>query len=59
MLHDAFNNPFVGPGVSWLDEALNTYQAIYNESHHYGRAISILQSSGMGKSRAVAELAKT
>ncbi|KAG6839356.1 hypothetical protein C0991_003372, partial [Blastosporella zonata] len=59
MLHQAFTSPFVGPGLTWLDEALNTYQAMYDQSKHYGKAISILQSSGMGKSRAVAELAKT
>lgn len=42
----------------WLEMGLNKYMELYNENVHYGKAIIVLQSSGTGKSRAVAELAK-
>ena len=38
--------------------ALSIYDRIYDPKLHFGRCISILQSSGTGKSRLVEELGK-
>lgn len=35
------------------------YMEMYNSDMHYGKTIHILQSSGTGKSRLVAELGKS
>ena len=53
-----FTGEFHGPVALWLEIGLKKYMELYNKDIHYGKAIIVLQSSGTGKSRAVAELAK-
>jgi len=57
-LNREFNRKYQGPGVSWLEKGLRVYMEMYNSNLHYGKTIFVLQSSGAGKSRVVAELAR-
>jgi len=47
--------PYNGPGVAWLESALQKYIKMYDAGEHYGKTIVIMQSSGTGKSRTAAE----
>lgn len=58
-LNSSFTAKFHGPVALWLKTGLEIYKKLYNENIHYGKAITVLQSSGTGKSRAAAELAKS
>lgn len=39
-----------------VEQALKVYERIYDPESHFGKTIAIVQSSGMGKSRTMAEL---
>jgi hypothetical protein len=54
-----FNQEYAGPGVRWLEKALPEYVEMYNRDIHYGKTIVVLQSSGTGKSRTLAEMASS
>lgn len=58
-LDSFFKRKYVGPGVRWLETALQKYMEMYDHKIHYGKTIVVLQSSGTGKSRAVAEMANS
>ncbi|KAF8324221.1 uncharacterized protein EI90DRAFT_3076383, partial [Cantharellus anzutake] len=53
-----FRRNFRGDSVTAFLQALDSYGEMYNSDFHYGRSIPILQSSGTGKSRLVAEVLK-
>jgi len=55
-LNHYFKQKYVGPGVQWLQMALSQYVEMYDPNVHYGKTIVVLQSSGTGKSRTVAEM---
>jgi ABC-type lipoprotein export system ATPase subunit len=57
-LNAAFVNSFYGSSDDLFKNDLKTYSAMYNSQHHYGKIVCILQSSGTGKSRLIAEYAK-
>lgn len=54
-----FQKKYAGPGVRWLEMALPQYMKMYNHNVHYGKTVVVLQSSGTGKSRTMAELARS
>ncbi|EDR07710.1 uncharacterized protein LACBIDRAFT_294481 [Laccaria bicolor S238N-H82] len=54
-----FKKMYTGPGVQWLKMALPRYMEMYNRDIHYGKTIVVLQSSGTGKSRTLAEMASS
>jgi hypothetical protein len=51
-----FHQEYRGGAVSDFITALSIYRRIYDPNVYFGRSISILQSSGTGKSRFVKEL---
>ncbi|ETW80221.1 hypothetical protein HETIRDRAFT_475834 [Heterobasidion irregulare TC 32-1] len=55
-LDRAFHEEYRGGAVNDFFQALEEYESIYKRDIHYGKIISILQSSGTGKSRLVEEL---
>lgn len=58
-LHNGFEQTFHGPALNRLKEDIaDIYQKFYSKSDHYGKMIPLLQSSGTGKSRMMAQLAK-
>ncbi|KAF8331366.1 uncharacterized protein EI90DRAFT_3057693, partial [Cantharellus anzutake] len=57
-LEASFRRNFRGDSVTTFLQALNAYGEMYDSDLHYGRSIPILQSSGTGKSRLVAEVLK-
>lgn len=57
VLMEAFTREFRGKGFSWMEKGLERYNEMYNE-RHYGKTIAVVQSSGTGKSRTLAEMAK-
>ena len=54
----AFNRDFRGNGLSWMEKGFQRYKEMYDLEQHYGRTIAMVQSSGTGKSRTMAEMAK-
>lgn len=60
-LFSHFSTPFQGDAIAALREFIQCCenQARENPSSHYGKTLSIVQSSGMGKSRLADELSKT
>ena len=57
-LMDAFVREFRGNGLSWMEKGFQQYKGMYGLEEHYGRTIAVVQSSGTGKSRTMAEMAK-
>ena len=57
-LMDAFVREFRGNAVSWMEKGLQQYKGMYDPEEHYGWTIAVVQSSGTGKSRTMAETAK-
>jgi 6-phosphogluconate dehydrogenase (decarboxylating) len=55
-LSAAFNLKFRGSAVDSFLLALREYKEMYDSQFHYGRVISIVQSSATGKSRLVEAL---
>jgi ABC-type microcin C transport system duplicated ATPase subunit YejF len=55
---EAFTREFRGKGFSWMEKGLERYNEMYNLEKHYGKTIAVVQSSGTGKSRTMAEMAK-
>lgn len=60
ILNKAFCEPFRGDSVEWLEKGLKAYEELWKATpnRYFGKTIPIVQSSGMGKTRAVAELSK-
>jgi hypothetical protein len=50
-----FNEKYIGPAEEFY-AAIKIYDRIYDSDRHFGRFISIVQSSGTGKSRMLWEL---
>ncbi|KAG6849106.1 hypothetical protein H0H93_011282 [Arthromyces matolae] len=57
-LDQAFRAEYLGGTVSGFCDALKDYRKMYEQRKHYGKVIPIVQSSGTGKSRVVAEVGK-
>ncbi|KAF8324213.1 uncharacterized protein EI90DRAFT_3076347, partial [Cantharellus anzutake] len=57
-LEASFCGDYRGDNAQIFLQALGVYDKIYDSSLYYGRSIPILQSSGTGKSRLVAEVLK-
>ncbi|EDR03297.1 uncharacterized protein LACBIDRAFT_331604 [Laccaria bicolor S238N-H82] len=55
-LNKHFMETYCGPGALCLEKGLHQYMKMYKPEVHYGKSIVILQSSGTGKSRVVAEM---
>jgi hypothetical protein len=55
-LHQMFRQVYPGGSVHKFIDALKIYGVIYDRKRRFGRSISILQSSGTGKSRLVEEI---
>jgi hypothetical protein len=55
-LDHMFLQPYRGEDVDNFGAALVTYNEMYDPKRYFGRCISIIQSSGTGKSRLVKEL---
>ncbi len=55
-LHAMFNQEYKGSTVKDFCDTLKEYNRFYDRNQHFGRFISIVQSSGTGKSRLVWEL---
>ncbi|GAB1517064.1 hypothetical protein RhiTH_000107 [Rhizoctonia solani] len=53
----AFQEPYVGTVHKYFVEALDSYPNLPNQKKLYMRSISVVQSSGMGKSRMIDEAA--
>jgi hypothetical protein len=51
-----FSQPYRGKAVDDFVAGLKIYDKIYDPNIHFGRCISIIQSSGTRKSRLVREL---
>lgn len=58
ILSRAFSAPFQGDALSWLESGFAVYEDVYEAEKYYGKTVPIVQSSGMGKSRLMAELAQ-
>lgn len=58
VLMEAFVRKFRGGSLNWMETGLQQYKKMYNPDTHYGRTIAVVQSSGTGKSRTMAEMAK-
>jgi hypothetical protein len=54
----SWNTTFIGTADEALIDTLN-YYIIKNDRHYYARFLSIVQSSGMGKSRLIDQVAKS
>lgn len=54
---EAWQQEYEGGALDNFLEAIEWYESNYQPKIHYGRTISILQSSGTGKSRLVDQLA--
>jgi hypothetical protein len=55
-LDQMFRQAYQGKAADDFRLGLDVYRKIYNPMVHFGRWISVLQSSGTGKSRLVKEL---
>jgi ABC-type lipoprotein export system ATPase subunit len=51
-----FRQAYQGEAAEHFRRGLDVYRAIYDPDVHFGHWVSILQSSGTGKSRLVKEL---
>ena len=51
-----FHQEFQGKADDDIRAGLDVYRQIYDDEAHFGRSISLLQSSGTGKSRLVEQL---
>ena len=57
-LHQKFQAEFKGTAIDEFRDAFQGQYVNYSTEEHYGRIISIVNSSGLGKSKLVYELGK-
>ena len=53
-----FFQKYQGNAVESFIDGLDVYSNIYDQKRHYGQCITLVQSSGTGKSRLIRELGK-
>lgn len=56
MLAESFAQPYKGDTLQKFVDILEAYKSFYDDEQHYGRYITILQSSGSGKSRLMRDI---